>query len=189
MRHTFDQFLETGTVLHRQAAASARFRTALGFALASLVSVGIFFCCLCSVVLFALFARAPRPSPSELPDRRIDYYELSASHGESVGQGCLTEGHSGESWDQDPREVGLCIAGYPNVDGTSPDIVRVFYPEPGKTVVVVITMRLMDDSVEAKKIRVDLVQEGEAWVVEWAGGQWRCYEGRGHWYWAAGLCS
>ena len=166
-------------------------RAALKLALAALICFGLASCFLGAFILCSVFPIAPRPSPSELPDERTDYmpYDPNSVRFARFNGQYSAARNAHEPWTEDPREVGLRFAGYPNVDGTSPDIVRVFHPEPGKTIVVVIDMGLMDDSVEAQKIRVDLVREVDVWRVEWAGGQWRCHGGRGDWYWHTGLCS
>jgi hypothetical protein len=165
-------------------------RAALKLALAALMCFGVASCLLWAFMLCSDFPIAPLPSPSELPDSRSDYssYDLASRRLTLFNEQCATAREANESWTEDPRQVGLRFAGYPNIDGTSPDIVRVFHPEPGKVIVVVIDMGLMDDSVEAIKTRVDLVQEGEAWEVQWGGWQVRCWGGRGGWYWHAGHC-
>jgi hypothetical protein len=96
---------------------------------------------------------------------------------------------AGDCWIEDPRQVALRLAGYPNPDGARPDIVGVYWPQRDKAIIVVLATGLHDDSVEAMKVRVDLVQRGDLWEVEWAGGQRRCWSGRGHWFRAPSLCS
>jgi hypothetical protein len=188
VRHLFDRFVETQRSHGWQAAVGLVFRATLLFALASVAYIAVIVCCYGLSNSPTVFPLKPRPKPSELPDRRSDYHEFSVSPQDSLEEKCLTEWHSSEYWTRDPREVGLCFAGYPNIDGIDPDIIKVFRPEPGKAIVVVISMGCLDDSIEAKKIRVDLAQDGEAWVVEWAGGQWRCHWGRGQWFWAPTFC-
>ena len=165
-------------------------RGGLKLGLAVLMCFGVASCLLLAFMLCSDFPIAPRPSPSELPDNRRDYspYDLAGRWLTRFNEQYATAREANETWTEDPEQVGLRFAGYPNIDGTSPDIVRVFHPEPGKVIVVVIDMGLMDDSVEAIKTRVDLVQEDEAWEVEWGGWQLRCWGGRGGWYWHAGVC-
>lgn len=87
---------------------------------------------------------------------------------------------AGDCWIEDPKQGGLRLAGYPNPDGAGPDIVGVYWPRPSKPVVVILAAGLHDDSGEATKVRVSLVQRGDQWEMEWAGGQW---------FWAPSPCS
>jgi hypothetical protein len=77
-------------------------------------------------------------------------------------------------WIQDPTAVGLRLAGYPNVDGTIPDQVSIFHHSAISMTMVVADFNLMDDSVAAKEIRVELVRQDSVWVVAWAGRRWQC---------------
>ncbi|NIQ80319.1 MAG: hypothetical protein GTN93_19960 [Anaerolineae bacterium] len=131
-----------------------------------------------------------RPRPSELPDSRSDYraYDLDSPRFDWFHREYDAALEADYSWIHKPEAVGLRLAGYPNPDGVRPDIVRVYWPRPDKAIVVVIATGLMDDSVEAMKVRVDLVQRGHLWEVEWAGGQWRCWPGRGGSIWGSRLC-
>jgi hypothetical protein len=191
VRHLFDRFVETQGSHGWWAAVGLVFRATLLFALASSIYVAATFCVLFSVVLATVFPLAPPPSPSELPDRRSDYkeYDLTGREFESFYQEYEAARRSPEPWNwtQDPKFVASCVAGYP-VYGARPHTVKDFRPEPGKATVVVIDTNLSSDSTEAMKVRVDLLRDGEAWVVEWAGGQWRCHWGRGQWFWAPSFC-
>lgn len=81
------------------------------------------------------------------------------------------------SWVVDPVALALRVVGYPNIDGTNPDQVDVYYIDSAELVVVIKAFGLPDDSVEAKHIRVDLVKKDNIWEIEWAGYKQRC--GRG----------
>jgi hypothetical protein len=81
------------------------------------------------------------------------------------------------SWVVDPIALALRVAGYPNIDGTNPDQVDIYYVNSTKLVVVIKDFGLMDDSVESRDIRVDLVKKGDIWEVEWAGLRQRCRRG------------
>lgn len=93
------------------------------------------------------------------------------------------------SWIADPITVALRIAGYPNVDGTSPDEIHSYYENSTKVAVIIQDSHLMDDSVTAKEVRVDLKFNDGEWEIEWAGGRWRCHAGRGHRDWSSKLCN
>ncbi len=72
-------------------------------------------------------------------------------------------------------DVALRVAGYPNEDGVEPDRVRAFYENTSMVTVVIGDDRLMDDSVRAKEVRVDLIHVDGVWKVEWAGARYRCW--------------
>lgn len=90
-----------------------------------------------------------------------------------------------------PIILGMCVAGYPNIDGVEPSSVQVFYIQQDK-VVVVATLDgkwMPGDSVRSIERRVDLVYEGETWAVEWVGIRFKCRTNRGHQDWSPELCS
>jgi hypothetical protein len=74
----------------------------------------------------------------------------------------------------DPVALALRAAGYPNIDETNPDQVDIYHINSTKLVVVIKDFGLMDDSVESRDIRVDLVKKGDIWEIEWAGRRQRC---------------
>ncbi len=74
----------------------------------------------------------------------------------------------------DPIALALRVAGYPNIDGINPDQVYIYYVSPTQLTVVIKSYGLMDDSLESKDTRVDLVKKDSEWEIEWAGGRWRC---------------
>jgi hypothetical protein len=76
---------------------------------------------------------------------------------------------------QDAVEVALRVAGYPNEDGIQPDRVKAFYENASMVTVVIGNDRLMDDSIRAKEVRVDLIHVDGVWKVEWAGARYRCW--------------
>ncbi|WP_299411226.1 SH3 domain-containing protein [Acaryochloris sp. IP29b_bin.148] len=89
--------------------------------------------------------------------------------------------------------VALKLAGYPNSDGCKPAEVTTTAHNANKVTVVIRNGPAqkefcMDDSVLASQIRVDLVKENQIWVIEWAGGRYRCQRGRGQQDFAPTLC-
>jgi hypothetical protein len=77
-------------------------------------------------------------------------------------------------WVLDPTAVGLRVAGYPNVDQTTPDHVSIFHGSAITVTMIVADFNLMDDSIAAKEIRVELVKQGDIWAVAWAGWRQQC---------------
>jgi hypothetical protein len=92
-----------------------------------------------------------------------------------------------DSWTENPIDVALRIAGYPNPDSIEPDRVCAFYRNPSSVTVIVTKAGLMDDSVEAEETRVDLVTSDGIWEIDWVGARYRCqrtlYRG-----WVTSLC-
>jgi hypothetical protein len=92
---------------------------------------------------------------------------------------------------EDPIAFGMCVAGYPNIDGIKPSSVQSFYLKQDE-VIVVTTLDgkwMPGDSVRSIEWRVDLVLQDEAWAVEWAGVRFKCLTNRGHQNWGPELCS
>lgn len=93
--------------------------------------------------------------------------------------------------------------------GISPeDIMRLYYPlevnpnegkekitiestnnSRSKTTVTLIHDNLLDDSVQAKKIIMDLQQKGSKWLVVSLKKNWKCWKGRGHSTWGIENCN
>ena len=82
---------------------------------------------------------------------------------------------AGAEWVQDPIDVGLRVAGFPNPDQLNPDAVLVFYTKANAATVIVFKDGLMDDSVAALEFRVDLVKDGRVWEIAWLGLRQQCY--------------
>jgi hypothetical protein len=76
---------------------------------------------------------------------------------------------------QDAVDVALRVAGYPSEDGIEPDRVKAFYENASMVTVVIGNDRLMNDSIRAKEVRVDLIRVDGVWKVEWAGARYRCW--------------
>jgi hypothetical protein len=79
-----------------------------------------------------------------------------------------------ERWVLDPVAIALRVAGYPNSDGTNPSEIHISYRNPTQMTAVIRGVNLMDDSVSAKEVRVDLIYRSGRWEIEWAGGRWKC---------------
>ena len=99
-----------------------------------------------------------------------------------------------ESWLFDAQTVALRLTGYPNPDGCQPTEVNTTKHSADRVTVVVNSGPAkkefcFDDSVLASEIRVDLVKENQIWAIEWAGGRYRCHQGRGQQDFAPTLCS
>jgi hypothetical protein len=79
-----------------------------------------------------------------------------------------------ENWVEDPIAIALRVAGYPNFDNTNPNEIHISYRNSTQMTAVIRSIKLMDDSVSAKEIRVDLIYQSGRWEIEWAGGRWKC---------------
>ncbi len=79
----------------------------------------------------------------------------------------------------DPIQVALQVAAYPNLDNTQSDRVRQDCGN-GRCVVTVTDNYRHDDSVSAEQTRVELAWTPEGWTIEWAGHRWMCQPGRGN---------
>ncbi|MGQ0600201.1 MAG: hypothetical protein ACT4QE_00735 [Anaerolineales bacterium] len=75
-----------------------------------------------------------------------------------------------ENWNgNDPEELALLVAGYPNHDGISPASISKFESSLEEPVFVILSRDAMDDSILREETRVDLKVTDGIWVVEWAG--------------------
>lgn len=91
-----------------------------------------------------------------------------------------------------PSLLGMCVAGYPNMDESVPSLVQIFYITSDTVVVIVTTdgVFVAGDSVRSSEIRVDLAYSTtQGWSILWKGGRWKCKSGRGHQDWGNELCS
>jgi hypothetical protein len=79
-----------------------------------------------------------------------------------------------ELWTENPREIALRLAGYPNIDNASPDKVDVFQNDEKTVTVIVFDDNLQDDARSAEEVRVDLAEKDGKWQIQWAGGRWKC---------------
>ena len=78
-------------------------------------------------------------------------------------------------WVREPISVALKAAGYPNIDGLTPESIGFYNINLSEVIVVVRTGRLMDDSIKERELLIDLYQDGDIWRVIWAGQRQRCY--------------
>jgi hypothetical protein len=81
-----------------------------------------------------------------------------------------------EPWLDNPIDIALRLAGYPNGDYWYPDTITAHYRKhsPYIVTVVIVVTGLLDDSVGASDIRVDLVFTEEKWHVQWFGFRQQC---------------
>lgn len=98
-----------------------------------------------------------------------------------------------ESWLAEAPTVALRLSGFPNSGECKPTEVHTTEHSASSVTVVIhsgpATEPCMDDSVRASQIRVDLVKKNQIWAIEWAGGRYRCHQGRGQQDFAPALCS
>ncbi len=78
------------------------------------------------------------------------------------------------SWIKNPHTIALRISGYPNEDNTQPEKIEMIQTK-GKSVFIISSGNLRDDSVSNIQTRIDLIQHGQIWKVAWVGERWRCY--------------
>lgn len=85
-------------------------------------------------------------------------------------------------WKQSPQAIALELAtdctDYPSK--CQLEDVRVFRVASSKAIVVIQKRYLVGDSVDASQMRIELLQTGETWEVEWSGVRWRCRPFRGN---------
>jgi hypothetical protein len=93
----------------------------------------------------------------------------------------------GETWIKDPIAVSLKYSGYPNFEGIYPSKMFVFSTSSNQVIVILRSENLKDDSVRDLENRVDLIQIGDVWKIEWAGYRQRCYRSNFE-GWTTGLC-
>lgn len=98
-----------------------------------------------------------------------------------------------ESWLADAPTVALKLSGFPSSGECKPAEVKTINLSASKVAVVIKSgpstrEACADDSVLASQIRVDLVKENQIWAIEWAGGRYRCHQGRGQQDFAPALC-
>jgi hypothetical protein len=119
------------------------------------------------------------------PPNKEDYKSLDLTR---FREAYNTASDNQEDWITDPQEVALRFAGFPNLEGILPDEVIVFPTSTEQVTIIILQLQIPDDSVASVETRVDLVQNGRSWEVEWAGGRWRCKAGRGHQDWLPEFC-
>ena len=133
---------------------------------------------LLAILLLGLWVRWPTQRTTYRP------YVLT-----SFQQSYRTAQHAHESWHREPTTVALRIAGYPNPDGIPPTNIAVHFPTPDTAIVIVTASQLMDDSLAAREVRVDLFRHDQEWMVEWAGQRVRCRRDLfGALWWQTGPC-
>jgi hypothetical protein len=147
-----------------------------------IVALGVCLSISCCAAAGVLLLDQPLPWPRKL------YNAFAPSELAQFQQRLDLAQSSGADWANDPQVIGLWVAGYPNSDGTTPDRVYTF-TSADRATIVVSTLGCMDNSIRDKEARVDLVQVGTAWQIEWAGSRWRCTPGRGHRWWSPARCS
>lgn len=91
-------------------------------------------------------------------------------------------------WVKNPEMVALRVAGYPNIDKIDPEKVEMETNADGITIVVVLSPRLMDDSIRRQETRVELIKDGDIWKIVWAGWRQQCARGLFNFGWTTSLC-
>lgn len=110
---------------------------------------------------------------------RIPIQEFRKAYAEAVKKD--------EGWIKDPITLALRYAGYPNLDGLSPNQVFIYYVNDVQVIVIVRAFGHMDDSIRDTDERIELVKENGIWIIEWAGYRQRCYRSSFD-GWTTGLC-
>lgn len=108
---------------------------------------------------------------------------LNGNYWESTGKPNLMK----DIRDSSLYDVALHFAGYPNTDETSPSQVTVVYTNPANTIVTVLSVGLLDDSILDREYRIDLSESDGIWTIDWAGVRYRCARS-GNFDWTTSLC-
>jgi hypothetical protein len=89
----------------------------------------------------------------------------------------------------DPTQLALELFGTSEpVEGNFSEAVDTVVESETQRVVTLTQTGLADDSVEAKRYRLDFVPAGDNWQLDWVGDQQRCREGRGPQEWTTEPC-
>jgi hypothetical protein len=142
--------------------------------------------------IFVCLALAVAVVASMLSDDRSTY---QASSTDALAQFAHEQQEArgrGAAWVGDAGEVA---ARFTCREECGPRLVSSAATDPGRTVYLIEYPNIEDDSIQAMKYRVDLVQNGGAWEVEWAGWKQRCRRVGwletilgGYWGWHTKLC-
>jgi hypothetical protein len=81
------------------------------------------------------------------------------------------------NFSETPEVLALSVAGYPNVDKTDPDDVKVISDDDAQLTYIITDNNLLDDSLLAEEVRVDLLLVDGNWTLDWAGDRRRCRRG------------
>ena len=84
---------------------------------------------------------------------------------------------NGDEWINNPEEVALRVAGYPNPDNISPQEVEIDEISNDQIVITVLSKKLWDDSISRQEYRVELRMVNGNWLIEWAGLRQMCSRG------------
>ena len=151
------------------------------------IFAGIVLMVLLAVAAFALSSNEGGVQPRT----RDAYKQLDLSRDQSLASSDPTYHEAVsylDSWIDDPIRVALQTANYPNADNSVPDQLFLFRTGASSVTVVIVKDKLLDDSIRAKEIRVDLVKQNGTWQIEWVGGRWQCQRGF-EFGWTTALCS
>ena len=151
--------------------------------------LGLFFLLAMSIIVLGFGGLFHAPAHPLEHDRYavIDVEQPTLIHQIEFREEYLIAVKTGAGWVQDPIQVGLRFAGYPNADSDHPDQVFAFFPQSNKAIVVVASLNCMDDSIRDHEERIDLVRDSEVWKTEWAGYRQRCRRSLSG-GWVTGLC-
>ena len=80
----------------------------------------------------------------------------------------------GAAWTRNPEEIAIKYVTSDSIDQGLPPDTEHATVRGGEAVVILHDEFLGDDSVAARKYKVELARAGEFWEVEWAGWKHRC---------------
>lgn len=84
------------------------------------------------------------------------------------------------SWTADPRQVAMRLVGYPENAAIAPGNLQILPARRRHFTALILESGHAAAPVATREHRIDLVQKGKQWQVEWAGARWSCAPGRGH---------
>jgi membrane-bound inhibitor of C-type lysozyme len=93
--------------------------------------------------------------------------------------------------DQDPKIAVIKAFGQREAaqpEGLKSESLDISYSRFRTAVATMIVDGVADDSIQAKKYRVEMILKDNQWVITWAGIQLKCHTGRGHNDWSAQRC-
>ncbi len=128
-------------------------------------------------VVLAAVACSQGDSTPDYSEERSQYLEVANASAEVTGA--------------DPVRMASEIFGAQGTttEGNFEEEIVVSAQDENTTVILLTQTGLADDSVEGIRYRLEFTPKGDEWVLDWAGQQMRCRQGRGPQEWTTETCS
>ena len=95
-----------------------------------------------------------------------------------------------EPWTNDPKQIVARLAGHREWKPWKHATISVVKNGANRVKVVMTTTHDDDDSSFATEYRVDFLESGEGWKIEWAGARWQCFRDLViNYAWTSAMCS